>query len=37
MDNRQYGNSVPDGAFGIGSKSTDNLNPKRKTRRGSRY
>ena len=35
MDNRQYGNSVPDGAFGIGSKSTDGK--KRKTSRGSRY
>ena len=35
MDNRQYGNSVPDGSFGIGSKSTDGK--KRKTSRGSRY
>ena len=33
----KLGDTVPDGAFGIGSKSTDNLNPKRKTRRGSRY
>ena len=36
----RYGNTVPDGAFGIGSKSTDNFNPpsrSRKTRRGSRY
>ena len=35
LDNLQYGNSVPDGAFGIGSKSTDGK--KRKTSRGSRY
>ena len=35
----RYGNTVPDGAFGINSKSTDNFNPtrNRKTRRGSRY
>ena len=35
----RYGNTVPDGAFGIGSKSTDNFNPtrNRKTSRGSRY
>ena len=36
----RLGDTVPDGAFGIGSKSTDNFNPpsrSRKTRRGSRY
>jgi len=35
----RLGDTVPDGAFGIGSKSTDNFNPtrNRKTRRGSRY
>ena len=39
LDNLKYGDTVPDGAFGIGSKSTDNFNPtrNRKTRRGSRY
>ena len=36
----KLGDTVPDGAFGIGSKSTDNYNPpsrSRKTSRGSRY
>ena len=37
LDNLQYGNSVPDGAFGIGSKSTDNFNKTKKTSRGTRY
>ena len=40
LDNLKYGDTVPDGAFGIGSKSTDNYNPpsrSRKTSRGSRY
>ena len=28
IDNARYGDSAPPGAFGIGSKSTDNLNPR---------
>ena len=33
----RYGNTVPDGAFGINSKSTDNFNKTKKTSRGTRY
>ena len=33
MDNRQYGNTVPPGSFGI----TPKVKQKRKTSRGSRY
>ena len=33
----RYGDTVPPGAFGIGSKSTDNFNKTKKTSRGTRY
>ena len=36
-DNLRYGDTMPDGAFGIGSKSTDNFNKTKKTSRGTRY
>ena len=32
----RYGDTVPPGSFGIGSKSTDNVNKTKKTRRGAR-
>ena len=33
----RYGDTVPPGSFGIGSKSTDNVNKTKKTSRGTRY